>query len=56
MDRASAQALYRQRRLGVLAQGGLMTAGSLVPLLNLLTPVLGTAAMVHLLHAEGHGL
>ncbi|MCW3477759.1 EI24 domain-containing protein [Limobrevibacterium gyesilva] len=51
MDRAAASALYRRRRLAVLAQGGLMTAGSLVPLLNLLAPVLGTAAMVHVLHA-----
>jgi CysZ protein len=50
MERPQASALYRARRLDVLAQGGLITAGSLVPLLNLLVPVLGTAAMVHLLH------
>ncbi len=50
MNRPDAQALYRTRVLGVLAQGGLITAGSLIPVLNLLTPLLGTAAMVHLLH------
>ncbi|HEY2132585.1 MAG TPA: EI24 domain-containing protein [Acetobacteraceae bacterium] len=49
MDRASAQALYRGRRLNVLTQGGLISACSLVPLLNLLAPVLGTAAMVHVM-------
>jgi uncharacterized protein involved in cysteine biosynthesis len=37
----------------VLAQGALMAVASLVPLLNLFVPVLGTAAMVHLLH-EGN--
>jgi CysZ protein len=50
MDRVTAGALYRSRRSSVLVQGGLMTAGNLVPLLNLVVPVLGTAAMVHVLH------
>lgn len=50
MDRASAGRLYEQRRGAVLAQGGLISAGSLVPVLNLFVPVLGTAAMVHVLH------
>ena len=50
MDRPTALALYRRRRFDVMIQGALMTAGSLVPVLNLLVPVLGTAAMVHVLH------
>lgn len=53
MDRRRAAALYRARRPAVLAQGALMAAGSLVPLLNLFVPVLGIAAMVHLLHGGG---
>ena len=56
MTRAEAHGLYRARRPLVLVQGGLMSAGSLVPVLNLLTPVLGTAAMVHVLHLPGSGL
>jgi uncharacterized protein involved in cysteine biosynthesis len=51
-DRATAHALYRLRRGAVLAQGGLMTAGNLVPVLNLFIPVLGVAAMVHVLHLQ----
>ena len=53
MDRARASAAYARRRLPVLGQGALMAAGSLVPVLNLFVPVLGTAAMVHLLHGPG---
>jgi CysZ protein len=53
MDRRSAAALYRRQRLAVVAQGGLIAACSAVPVLNLLVPVLGTAAMVHLLHLSG---
>ncbi len=49
MGRAEAQALYTRRRLAVLAQGGVLALASLVPLLNLLIPVIGTAAMVHVL-------
>jgi uncharacterized protein involved in cysteine biosynthesis len=56
MDRRAANALYRDRRTDVLLQGGLMTAGNLVPLLNLLVPVLGVAAMVHVLHLPRRGL
>jgi uncharacterized protein involved in cysteine biosynthesis len=52
MPRAAAQALYRRRRLPVLAQGGLMVVAALVPVVNLLTPVLGVAALVHVLHAD----
>lgn len=50
MDRAQAGALYRALRPAVVMQGGLLAAGSVVPLLNLFVPVLGIAAMVHLLH------
>jgi CysZ protein len=52
MDRPRAAIAYRRLRLPVLAQGGLMALGSVVPVLNLLVPVLGTAAMVHLLQAS----
>jgi CysZ protein len=50
MDRPAALALYRKLRIPVIFQGGLLTAAGLVPVLNLLAPVLGVAAMVHLLH------
>jgi CysZ protein len=51
MDRFHAAAAYRGLRPAVLAQGALMAVASLVPVFNLFVPVLGTAAMVHLLHA-----
>jgi uncharacterized protein involved in cysteine biosynthesis len=51
MERGRAAAAYRAQRAAVLAQGALMAVASLVPVLNLLVPVLGTAAMVHVLHA-----
>jgi uncharacterized protein involved in cysteine biosynthesis len=51
MDRAQALALYRGQRGAVWVQGALMAAASLVPPLNLLAPVLGVAAMVHVMHA-----
>jgi uncharacterized protein involved in cysteine biosynthesis len=51
MDRRDAVALYQRLRAPVLAQGALMTLGGLVPLLNMAIPVLGAAAMVHVLHA-----
>jgi uncharacterized protein involved in cysteine biosynthesis len=50
MERPQALALYRSQRTAVLFQGALLTAAGLVPVLNLLAPVLGVAAMVHLLH------
>ncbi len=49
MNRTDAEALYRSTRTLVLAQGGAMAAAAYVPLLNLLIPVAGTAAMVHVL-------
>ena len=50
MPRAAAKAAYRQRRWSVIGQGGAFVLAGLVPLLNLLAPLLGVAAMVHVLH------
>ncbi|MBD0275327.1 MAG: EI24 domain-containing protein [Acetobacteraceae bacterium] len=47
---AEARALRRAREASVLAIGAVLAGVSLVPLLNLLVPVVGTAAMTHLLH------
>jgi CysZ protein len=49
MSRPEAEAMYRSVRPVALAQGGAMALAAYVPLLNLLIPVLGTAAMVHVL-------
>ena len=49
MNRPDAEALYRGLRPIVLTQGGAMAAAAYFPLLNLLIPVVGTAAMVHVL-------
>jgi uncharacterized protein involved in cysteine biosynthesis len=49
MPRAAAAMLYRRARPRVLVQGSILALAGYVPLLNLLIPVLGTAAMVHLL-------
>jgi CysZ protein len=49
MPRSAADALYRRFRWQVLAQGGLMAAAACLPVVNLLIPLLGTAAMVHVL-------
>ena len=48
MSRREADQLYLRRRGAVFVQGAALTLGSVVPLLNLLLPVLGPAAMVHL--------
>lgn len=50
MGRTEATALYERRRAPVLAQGLLLAVVGTVPLVNLLVPVLGTAAMVHVLN------
>ncbi len=50
MSVADSRALRRRRRLPVLMLGGVLAALALVPGVNLLIPVLGTAAMTHLLH------
>ncbi len=48
----AARAERRRREVPVLVVGALLAGLSLVPGLNLLVPVLGTAAMTHLLHRE----
>ena len=50
MPRPQAQRLYAGNRPAVLVIGGALALLSLVPPLNLLVPVLGTACMVHVLH------
>ncbi|SFK50021.1 EI24 domain-containing protein [Falsiroseomonas stagni] len=50
MDRGAAEALRRRRRGAIWTLGGALAAMAAVPVLNLLVPVLGTAAMTHLLH------
>jgi CysZ protein len=49
MSRLDAELLYRRHRGIVLTQGGLIALASYVPLMNLLIPLIGTAAMVHVL-------
>lgn len=53
MGRAEARRLYAARRLPVLAQGVALALAGSVPGLNLLVPVVGTAAMVHVLNRSG---
>jgi CysZ protein len=50
---AEARALRRRREARVLGIGAVLGGLALVPGLNLLVPVLGTAAMTHLLHRGG---
>ncbi len=50
MSRRDAAILARRLRGRILAQGGLLAAAGVFPILNLLVPVVGTAAMVHVLH------
>lgn len=52
MGRMEAAALYRTCRPVVLAQGAALALAATVPLLNLLVPVLGVAAMVHVLELQ----
>jgi CysZ protein len=49
MSRSIAESVYLQNRGIVLAQGGVLALAAYIPLLNLLIPVVGTAAMVHIL-------
>jgi CysZ protein len=49
MPRQAAELVYRRARLTIIAQGCVLALASYVPLLNLLIPVVGTAAMVHVL-------
>lgn len=56
MDRPAARRAYRRRRLVTWLQGALLTLLGTIPGLNLLVPVLGAAAMVHVLHGGAlHG-
>jgi CysZ protein len=50
-DRHAAEAIYAMQRPIVLAQGAVLALAAYVPALNLLVPVIGTAAMVHILDA-----
>jgi CysZ protein len=49
LNRPDSEALYRTIRPIALVQGAAMAAAAYFPLLNLLIPVVGTAAMVHVL-------
>ena len=49
MSRSIAELIYLQYRGIVLAQGGVLALAAYIPILNLLIPVVGTAAMVHIL-------
>lgn len=50
MSRAEARLLYEARRLPVLVPGLALAVAGSMPGLNLLVPVVGTAAMVHVLN------
>lgn len=50
MSVAQARALRRHRNPAVLAVGAVLATMALIPVLNLLVPVYGAAAMTHLLH------
>lgn len=50
-DRARAERMYADCRGLVLIQGGVLALAGYVPLMNLLVPVVGAAAMVHVLDA-----
>lgn len=49
MPRALAESLYRTSRGIVLAQGGILALAAYIPIMNLLIPIVGVAAMVHVL-------
>lgn len=55
MGRDAAETLRRRHRSAIWSLGGALAALAAVPLLNLLVPVLGTAAMTHLLHRSQAG-
>ncbi len=50
MGRAEAVQLYRGQRPAVLAQGGILALAATIPLLNLFVPLLGIAALTHVLN------
>jgi CysZ protein len=49
MPRAMAESLYRGSRGVVLAQGAILALAAYIPVVNLLIPIIGIAAMVHVL-------
>ncbi|HME27453.1 MAG TPA: EI24 domain-containing protein [Acetobacteraceae bacterium] len=49
MPRPAARMVYARVRLAILTQGCILALAGYVPILNLLIPVIGTAAMVHVL-------
>jgi CysZ protein len=49
MPRAIAELLYCECRGAVLAHGGILALAAYIPIANLFIPVIGTAAMVHIL-------
>ncbi len=55
MGVAEARVLRKRREFSVLAVGAVLGLLALVPFANLLVPVLGTAAMTHLLHRGADG-
>jgi len=54
MSRAEALAKYHSQRGAVLAQGIALALLGSVPLVNLLLPIVGPAAMVHMVLAQRH--
>jgi CysZ protein len=50
MPRAMAESLYRTSRGVILAQGGVLAVAAYIPVVNLLIPIIGVAAMVHVLN------
>ena len=55
MPRPAARRCIAARRAPVLAQGCILALAGYIPLLNLLIPVIGTAAMVHVLDRRDAG-
>jgi uncharacterized protein involved in cysteine biosynthesis len=53
MPRMAAEALYRESRGIVLTQGAILALAAYIPVMNLLIPLVGTAAMVHALDMAG---
>jgi CysZ protein len=49
MPRVTAESLYRANRGVILAQGGALALAAYIPIMNLLVPIIGVAAMVHVL-------
>lgn len=50
MNRRTAMEAYRARRWTVIAQGAAIALGATIPLLNLVAPVFGIAALTHVLY------